>query len=468
MGVTKTMTTNIELFKKLFKDQEKTLENEFFEFLRYPSISADKAFRPELKACCQWVEKFLKESGFDVTLWNTQDPQDAPVIFAQNCSAGSDAPTILIYNHYDVQPVDPIDLWETKPFTPTRKGNKIVARGAQDNKGQCFYVLSALRALLKHFGKLPLNVKLIIEGEEESGSKSLPHIIQEKKNELKADYLLVVDVGMQNPSTPAITLGTRGMTCFTVEVTSSNGDLHSGVHGGMVYNPLHALVEILGSLRNKNGSIDVPGFYEAVKPPTNEDLKYISLAFNDQEFAEEFGCLPTGGEKGFSPLERGWLRPTLEINGISGGYGGPGTKTVIPAKAIAKLSCRLVPDQDPHVISERIKRFIESQAAPGYSVKCEIHEGMGKPVRTSPNSAIVKALSEACQKVYNKKTAYIYEGASIPIISELAEACGAEVTFFGLGLASDKIHAPNENFGWDRIENGFVIICDALTTLNKL
>lgn len=455
---------SIEMYKKIFQDQEKALEEQFFEFLRYPSISADAAFRPELKACSQWVEKFLKESGFTVQMWNTHD---VPVIYAENCKAGPECPTLLIYNHYDVQPVDPIDLWESKPFTPTRKGNSIVARGAQDNKGQCFYVLSSLRALFQQSGKFPINIKLIIEGEEESGSKSLPKIIQEKKKELKADYLLVVDVGMQNATTPAITLGTRGMACFTVEVTSSHSDLHSGVHGGMVYNPLHAMVEILGSMRDQNGRVTIPGFYEQVQAPSHDELQYISLAFDQKEFAEEFGCLPTGGERGYSPLERSWLRPTLEINGITGGYGGPGSKTVIPAKAIAKLSCRLVPNQDPHIIAERIKLYIESKAAPGYHVSCQIHEGMGKPVRTSPHSAIVKALTSACEKVYHKKAAYIYEGASIPIISELAAASEAEVAFFGLGLASDKIHAPNENFGWDRIQNGFVIMCDALTSLGS-
>ncbi len=453
---------SLEVYKNLFKSQEKALEEQFFEFLRYPSISADKAFLPELQACAEWVENYLKSSGFKVTCWNKEQ---APVIFAENLSAGPSAPTLLLYNHYDVQPVDPIDLWESKPFTPTRKGNSIVARGAQDNKGQCFYVMACLKALYSHLGKFPVNIKLIIEGEEESGSKSLPALLEEKKNELKADYLLVVDVGMRDAKTPAITLGTRGITSFTVEVTSSYSDLHSGMHGGIVYNPLHALVEILASLRDANGRIAIPGFYEQVATPSAEELKHISLSFNAQEFAAEIGCLPTGGEKGFSPLERAWLRPNLEINGISGGYNGPGIKTVIPAKAQAKLSCRLVPNQDPHTISERVKNYIEAKNSPGYTVSCQIHEGFGKPVRSSPNSSLVKALASACEKVYHKKAEYIYEGASIPIVSELAQAAGAEVTFFGLGLASDKIHAPNENFGWDRIENGFLIMCEAITGL---
>jgi len=450
------------MYDKLFTDQEKQLEQQFFEFLHFPSISADPAFRPELKACAVWLEKYLQESGFSVVMWNKDD---APVLFAENCTAGPDQPTLLIYNHYDVQPVDPIDLWESDPFAATRKGNQIVARGAQDNKGQCFYVISSLRALYKQFGKFPVNIKLIIEGEEESGSKSLPAILEEKKKALKADYVLVVDVGMHNPTTPAITLGTRGIICFTVDVTSSNHDLHSGAVGGIVYNPLHALTEILASLRDPNGRITVPGFYDQVVAPSKDELKNISLDLDSKEFEAEFGCLPTGGEKGLSPFERGWLRPTLEINGISGGYSGPGFKTVIPAKAVAKISCRLVPDQDPHVIGEHVKRFIESKEAPGFTVKCLVHEGSGKPVRTSPNSKLVQALAAAAEGVYKNKSAYIYEGGSIPIVTELAKAAGGEVCFFGLGLPSDKIHAPNENFGWDRIKNGFVIMCETLHAL---
>lgn len=454
--------TKIEEYRKLFKQSEKELEALYFEFLRFPSLSADVAFRPELKACASWLVSFIRDFGFDLEVWNKDD---APVIFAQNLKAGKDKPTLLIYNHYDVQPVDPIELWESKPFEPVRKGNQIVARGAQDNKGQCFYVLAALRALMKRDGKLPINVKLIIEGEEESGSKALPKIIKEHEAELKADYLLVVDVGMRNPQTPAITLGTRGICSFTVEVTGSFGDLHSGVHGGVVYNPLHALVEILASLRDSNGHIKIPGFYESVKVPTAEELKCVSLDFDEAAFIEEFGCRPTGGEKGYQPLERAWIRPALEINGIAGGYGGPGSKTVIASKAIGKLSVRLVPDQDPHVIAQRIKRYIESKEVPGVKVHCTIHEGMGKPVRTSPYSKIVTALSDAAEAVYKKKTEYIFDGASIPIISELARASSSEVAFFGLGLASDRIHAPNECFGWDRIENGFIIICDTLSRI---
>jgi acetylornithine deacetylase/succinyl-diaminopimelate desuccinylase-like protein len=452
----------MQTYKNWFSTAEKELEARYFEFLRYPSISADHAFRPELQACANWVKTQLLQAGFSVELWNEND---APIVFASYDKAGPDKPTLLIYNHYDVQPVDPIDLWESKPFEPKRRDNLVIARGAQDNKGQCFYVLSALCQTLAKTKSLPINIKLCIEGEEESGSAGLSHLLNEKASKLQSDYLLIVDVGMPNPMTPAITLGTRGLCSCTVEVESSFTDLHSGMHGGVVYNPLHALVEIMASLRDANGHIAVPGFYDAVAAPSAKELSAITFHFDEKEFEEEHGCRPTGGEKGFAPLERAWLRPTIEMNGLTGGYGGPGSKTVIPARAQAKLSCRLVPNQDPKIISEQLKRYIEAKAPAGVKVRCIIHEGIGKPVRTSPHSPLIQALSESTKAVYNTLPQFILEGASIPIVSELQAVSQAQVAFFGLGLASDKIHAPNECFSWDRIENGFLIICDLLARL---
>jgi acetylornithine deacetylase/succinyl-diaminopimelate desuccinylase-like protein len=451
-------------FEELFTQSEQEFRECYFDFLRQKTISADPAFRKNLQQSAVWLESYLKDSGFSVELWNKDD---APVVVASHCKAGPKQPTLLIYNHYDVQPVDPLELWASDPFEPVQKGHDVFARGAQDNKGQCFYVLSALKTLIKQNGSLPINVKLCIEGEEESGSAALSTLLRDpqKRKALTADFLLVVDVGMKNATTPAITLGTRGLIAFTVEVEASNTDLHSGTMGGIVYNPLHALVEILSSLRERSGKIAIPGFYESLVIPSAEEIGSISFDFDPEELKRDFGAEATGGEKSFSPLERAWLRPTLEINGITGGYGGPGTKTVIPAKAQAKLSCRLVPGQDPKQIGLLVKNYIEALAPSGVKVCCHIHNGKGKPIRTSAQSQLVTALSASCKKVFQKSPQFIYEGASIPIIAELQEASGSQVAFFGLGLATDKIHAPNEHFGWDRIKKGFCIICD---TINQL
>ena len=456
------MDKRVEFYRKIFKKNESQLEKLYFDFLRFPTMSADHTFRPKLKACAEWLKTFLEKLGFTVELWTKKD---APIVYATHCTAGKDKPTLLLYNHYDVQPVDPIELWESDPFTPRKVKNSIFARGAQDNKGQCFYVLAALKALVETHKKLPINIKLCIEGEEESGSKELQELLNKKKKELKADYLMIVDLGMPDEKTPAITLGTRGLTAFTIEAEGTNTDLHSGSHGGLAYNPLRALVEVLAKLRDEKGKIRIPHFYDDVVMPTRQDLKNVDLTFNQKAYTQEFGTPATGGEQAFSPKERFWFRPTLEINGIHGGYGGPGTKTVIPAKAIAKLSCRLVPHQDPQKIAQLVQQYIESLAPKGIKITCTIEDSFGESVRTPTNSPIISALSAACSTVYKKPCTYIYEGASIPVTANLAKASGAEVAMFGLGLASDKIHAPNEHFGWDRVEKGSIIMALVIENL---
>jgi acetylornithine deacetylase/succinyl-diaminopimelate desuccinylase-like protein len=457
-----TSDKSVDYYKKLFRAQETEFLDEYFTFLRFPTISADPAFRPQIRECAKWLELLLSERGFQVELWNEDD---APIVFASYDRAGPDKPTLLIYNHYDVQPVDPRELWHHDPFLPHKDGNQIFARGAQDNKGQCFYVLSALSSYLKHEKKLPINVKWIIEGEEESGSAGLSKVLNEKKDKLKSDYLLVVDLGMRQAHIPAITLGTRGLVSLEVEVKGTRADLHSGSHGGLAYNPLHALSELIASLRDHRGVIQVPGFYDNVSRLNAEELSKINFNFNEAEYKEHFGAVPTGGEKGFSPLQRGWLRPTVEVNGMGGGYQGPGAKTVIPAIAHAKLSCRLVPDQDPKQIAELIKNYLEALAPHGIVVNVTINEGMGRPVRTKHDAKIVKALEKACEDVYWQKCEYILEGASIPIVSEFADCLDTEIALFGLGLANDNIHSPNESFSWDRIEKGFLVISKTLDEL---
>ncbi|MDB6081350.1 MAG: cNDP2 [Chlamydiia bacterium] len=456
------MSTDNNDYKNLFRAQEKELLEEFFSFLRFQSISADPTKRPELQSCAAWLEKKLIESGFQVELW---DKKETPIVFATHTDAGSSKPTLLLYNHYDVQPVDPLNLWHSDPFAPRKEGNLVYARGAQDNKGQCFYVLTALTLYLKKNKKFPINIKWIVEGEEESGSTGLAKILKEKSKELESDYLMVVDLGMRKSDLPAITLGTRGLTSMEIDVQGPKSDLHSGSNGGLSYNPIHAITALLSSLRDERGTIKVPGFYDTVITPKTEEISKINFDFNVQEFEEHTGQPPTGGEQKFSPLERAWLRPTIEINGIGGGYQGPGGKTIIPAHAHAKISCRLVPNQDPKEIAALIKKYLESQAPSGVQVKVTIHDGMGKPVRTNIDSKIVKALEAACTEVWGKEPEYILEGASIPIVSELSETIDTEIALFGLGLQTDNIHSPNECFGWDRIEKGFLTICKTIDLL---
>jgi acetylornithine deacetylase/succinyl-diaminopimelate desuccinylase-like protein len=344
---------------------------------------------------------------------------------------------------------------------------QIYARGAQDNKGQCFYVLQALKYYKTVVGSLPINIKLIIEGEEECGSHGLLEILPQKAKELKADYLAIVDLGIPNIDTPAITLGIRGLVTMDVKVTGSNTDLHSGSHGGLVFNPLHALTSILGKLRDDSGKITIPGFYDSITPISKEEIERLSLTFDDAGYFKEFETVASGGETAYTPLERNWLRPTLEVNGLWGGYTGSGFKTVIPAQAFAKISCRLVPGQDPATIGKLVAKAIESHAPKGIKVEVDIHAGGGPAVRGTPDSRIVQAVAKAYEETFQKPCKYILEGASIPVVSQLAKTCSAETVLLGLGLPGDKIHAPNEHFGVDRLAKGFEIISRTIQHLRQ-
>jgi acetylornithine deacetylase/succinyl-diaminopimelate desuccinylase-like protein len=458
------MMTSKEFSEKFQKIKTKAFDD-FFTYLRFPSISSEKKYQPDVIACCEWVMDYLKNIGFTIELWHHEGHH--PVIFASNTKAGPNAPTLLIYNHYDVQPVDPLELWESPPFEPTVRNGEVYARGAQDNKGQCFYVLLALKMLAESPGGLPINIKLCIEGEEECGSDALTHLVEKKQKELKADFLAVVDVGIPNPTTPAITLGVRGIITMDVIATGTKGDLHSGSHGGLAYNPLHALVGVLAGARDAKGKITIPGFYEDVKVISDEEKKSVSWDFDADHYKGMFGSEPTGGEAGYTPLERKWARPTLEINGIAGGYAGDGFKTVIPAKAVAKVSCRLVGDQEPHKTFAMVKKYFEGAAPKGIHIEVKSHGEGGLPLRTSPNSVIVQACKKAYEEVFHTPCQMIFSGASIPITSALAKAAGATPVLIGLGLPDDAIHAPNEHFGLDRIEKGTHLMINVIENLKK-
>lgn len=454
----------VSQLKELYAQYKEKGLQDYFTFLRFKSISTEPEYRTDLLNCAEWVISYLKGIGFEVELWQTSG---YPSIFARHMGAGPDQPTLLIYNHYDVQPVDPLDLWTTPPFEPSLREGQVYARGAQDNKGQCFYVLLALKALIESTGGLPINVKLCIEGEEEAGSSGLSEILSTKTEELKADYVAIVDLGIDSMKKPSITLGFRGITTMDVELSSSKTDLHSGMVGGIVFNPIHALVQILASMRDQNGKITIPGFYADVKEMSEEARAKVQWDFDAEEFEQTFGTVPSGGEKEFSPKERNWLRPTLEINGISGGYSGKGFKTVIPAKASAKVSCRLVPNQKPLKIATMVSNYIKSRVPEGVAVEVRIHEGRGDAVRADASSPAAVAFAKAYSEVFEIPCQFIYNGASIPVTSELAKACGGDIVLLGLGMAGDCIHAPNEHFGVDRIEIGFLTIARALQLLRK-
>lgn len=435
--------------------------DKYFEFLSIPSISTDPSYAKEVLRAANWVKSYLDELGFKTELWETKG---YPIVFG-SFVVDPKKPTFLIYNHYDVQPVEPLSEWKTPPFTPTLKNGQVYARGAQDNKGQCFYVLSALKHLKEKYGTFPLNIKVVIEGEEEIGSAHFMKEIPLRKKELKADYLAIVDLGIPNIDTPAITLGTRGIVAFEIEVSGSKIDLHSGCHGGMAYNPIHALTQLLGKIRDDSGKITIPGFYDDVESFSKEDLQSVSFDFNEEQYKKDFGITPTGGETKYSPLERQWLRPTFEISGISGGYTGEGMKNVIPTKAIAKCTLRLVPHQTPEKMGALMKNYFEKHAPPGTQVKVHIHEGGGDASRAKPSSKAVQAFAKALTETFGKPCKFILEGATISIIPNLIAASEAEPVLMGLGLPTDLIHAPNEHFGVDRLEKGAKIMARGIEIL---
>ena len=445
------------------KNAKQTLAD-FFTFLSFSSISTDPNYKEDIVSTAQWLSSYLKDIGMKVEVWETSGH---PVVFATHLEAGPSRPTVLIYHHYDVQPVDPYDKWKSQPFNPTIKDNKVYARGASDNKGQCFYTITALKAFLEMTKQSGVNIKLFIEGEEECGSKGTTEILLTKKKELKADHLLIVDMGLSQPGTPAITLGLRGITTMELVLRNSHADLHSGIYGGIVLNPNQAMISLLAKLWDKNGKVAVPGFYDDVVMPSPIELKQIDQTIESEEsLCQDYGIVAFRKNTEDSLWESNKILPTLEINGISGGYTGEGFKTVIPSFAIAKISCRLVPHQDPDDIAKKVIKFLKSKVDKGMHVQAEFDHG-GLPVRTSPSTLIAQIATEAYEQVFKKPCQKIFCGASVPIVADLTRASEAEVAMIGVSLKEDEMHAPNENFGLDRFEQGFLVMSCILQTLSE-
>jgi len=433
------------------KHKDAILED-YFTYLRFPSVSTDPKNIKDVRNCAFWLKGYLEDIGLNVEVWETDQH---PTLFATDLSAGNDRTTLLIYHHYDVQPVDPIELWQSPPFEPQIRNGAVYARGASDNKGQSFLTISAIKAV-KNLG---FNLKLIIEGEEEIGSSGLAKLCIEKRDRLKADHLLVVDVDMLAIDKPALTLGVRGIATLNLEVRGSNADLHSGNHGGIVYNPARALAEALSKIW-KDGRVAIKGFYDGIEDKCGDAL---DLDFDQAEYKRLFGVRKFAMPEGVTALAANWLEPVIEINGMSSGYTGEGFKTIIPAVAKAKISARLVPGQDPDRISELIASFLKKELD-GMDVKVEFHHG-GQAVQTSANTPFVELAAQALKNVFKKECKFIMTGGSIPISAALKAASGADVLFMGFALPEDAIHSPNEHFDIERFRLGFLSMAELMELL---
>jgi len=378
-----------------------------------------------------------------------------PLVYAEWLNAPG-KPTVLIYGHYDVQPVDPIELWDTPPFEPTIRNGKIYARGATDDKGQVYMHIKSVEAYLKVNGKLPVNVKFIIEGEEEIGSSNLEEFVKKNSKLLKCDSVLISDTALYAPNVPTITLGLRGIAYMEVEVTGPDRDLHSGTFGGAVANPINVLAEIISKLMDKNGHITIPGFYDDVIKVTRKEREIInSLRFSEKNYSKKINVRELKGEKGYSTLERTWIRPSLDCNGIIGGFTEAGAKTVLPSKVKAKISMRLVPNQNPDKIGKLFKKYINQIAPKTVRIKIkEIHGGY--PIVTPMNNHATIAASKAMARAFGKKTVYMREGGSIPIVTTFAKRLNAIPVLMGLGLNTENLHSPNEHFDLNHFHLGIL------------
>jgi acetylornithine deacetylase/succinyl-diaminopimelate desuccinylase-like protein len=423
---------------------------DLLELIRIPSVSAVPAHKGDVQRCADWLAAHLRSLGLAVEIHPTPGH---PIVYAEWLGA-PDAPTVLIYGHYDVQPVDPLHLWRHPPFEGVIEGDNLIARGATDDKGQVFAHVKAVESFLKTGGRLPVNVKLLIEGEEEVGSENLDHWVSANRSRLACDVVVISDGSQFGPGMPAINYGLRGLAYMEIRVQGPNRDLHSGAFGGAVANPANALCEIVAGLKDGDGHIAIEGFYDKVRPLTDAEREaYRKLPFDDGVFRRSIGIDRTVGEKGFTTLEQRWARPTCDVNGIFGGYQGEGAKTVLPAWAGAKVSFRLVPDQEPHEIAELFRRHVAKHTPPGVTVEVIEHHG-GKAVIVPTTGNAMTAALKAVQRGFGREPLLIREGGSIPVVSTFQEILGAPTLLIGFGLNDDNAHSPNEKFDLKDYQRG--------------
>jgi acetylornithine deacetylase/succinyl-diaminopimelate desuccinylase-like protein len=454
--------TPFEYLKKTEKQRMKDL----FEFLSFPSVSAKSEHKQDVADCARWLNAYMNKCGFKSRIYKTKGH---PLVFAEY-KADKKAPTVLYYGHYDVQPPEPLDLWKSQPFQAQVRDGYIYARGSADDKGQVFAQIKGLEAVLKTTGTLPVNVKFLIEGEEEAASENLPTFIRTHKKLLKADIAVVSDTAQFSKTLPAVTFGLRGIAFVEVFVDGPNRDVHSGSYGGAIANPINELCKIVGQLHDKSGKIAIPGFYKDVKALTKwERQQFKRLPFSEAAYKRGLGIRAVQGEKGYTTFERQWSRPTLDINGITGGYQGEGGKTIIPAKASCKITCRLVPNQDPNDICRRLEKHILKLAPKSVKVKVVKHGG-ARGVVVPVDGPWLEASGRAIKKGFGKEPVFMKEGGSIPVVADFKTMLGVDTLLIGFAQVDDNIHSPNERFRVKDFENGCrtaAVLPDELAEVSK-
>jgi acetylornithine deacetylase/succinyl-diaminopimelate desuccinylase-like protein len=427
--------------------------SELGAFLAIPSISALPAHAPDMTACANWTADEMRRVGLENV--RLIDTPGYPIVYGDWLHAPG-APTILFYGHYDVQPVDPLDLWTSPPFEATVRDGELYARGSADDKGQVFMHFKALEAHLKKNGSLPVNIKLVIEGEEEVGSTHLDEFVHANKDLLAADVVVISDTAMFDRGVPSICYSLRGLAYFQIDFRGSAGDLHSGQFGGALVNPAMALAQVLAQMKDRSGRIKIPGFYDDVRELSTEERDaWKALPFNEKKFRKEVGAPKLFGEKGYTTLERLWARPTFEVNGLLSGFTGDGAKTVLPAVAMAKVSMRLVPDQHPDKIAEVFEAYLRKVTPKSVESKVTRMHG-GKPWITEYSNPFVQAAGRAIEQGFGQTPVFCREGGSIPVVSTFQEALSAPAVLFGVGLPDENAHAPNERLDLGNFHNGIV------------
>ncbi len=454
--------------KSYIENNKKKFLNELFDLIRIPSISAVKEYKGSVREAAEFLKNQFENIGLD----NCEicETNGHPIVYAEKIK-DANLPTVLIYGHYDVQPVDPIELWDSDPFEPIIKKTDIhpegaiFARGSCDDKGQMYMHLKAIE-VLNNTGGVPCNIKFMIEGEEEIGSDNLEIFVKENKEKLKSDIILVSDTGMIDKKTPSITTGLRGLAYLEVELTGPNRDLHSGHYGGSVANPINSLAKMISSLHDENNKVTIPGFYDKVIEYSDEEREKDKIPFSLEEFKNSLEIDEVHGEHSFNTLERRSIRPCLDVNGIWGGYTDEGSKTVIPSKAFAKISMRLVSNQNWKEISKLFTEHMKNITPAGMRIKISEHHG-GEPYITSTDSKAYRAASQAYLSVFNKEPYALKDGGSIPIIAQFEKELGVKTILMGFGLDSDAIHSPNEHFGLSNFYNGIETITNFYNFYSK-